>query len=226
MPPIAPEEVPFKLPAGWAWARVGDLASVVEYGTSQKASPVAQGVPVLRMNNIQNGEVVLENLKYVSSLIDDLPRLYLRNGDLLFNRTNSYELVGKTGLFKGSDRPYTFASYLIRVTVLPGVNADFVNIAMNAPYYRRTQIEPELTQQCGQANFNGTKLKHSLIPLPPANEQARIVAKVDQLMSIYDELESKLTQSQTDGQKLMEAVVCHILKETQVTGESHTCLPH
>lgn len=78
---------------------------------------------------------------------------------------------------------------------------------MNAPYFRATQILPELQQQCGQANVNGTKLRNMVIPLPSLAEQQRIVAKVDELMSVCDQLEAQLTTAQTEGRRLLEAVL-------------------
>ncbi len=192
LPSIDVDGEPYNLPRGWKWVRLGETAKVIEYGTSHKSVPTGEEVPVFRMNNIQNGQITFDNLKYVPESIKDLPRLYLENGDLLFNRTNSYELVGKTGIFKGESNKYTFASYLIRISIFYDfVNPEFVNMAMNSGYFRQTQIEPEITQQCGQANFNGTKLKNALIPLPPLPEQHRIVAKVDRLMSLCDELEAR-----------------------------------
>ena len=125
---------------------------------------------MLRMNAIRDGKVILEESKFVTSTIPDLPRLYLKNvksGDILFYRTNSFELVGKSGVFNGPDDKFTFAAYLIQGSLLLDLLPEFVTVAMKAKYYRKTQIEPEVTQQCGQANFNGTKLRHSLIPIPP-----------------------------------------------------------
>ena len=211
LPPISPAEVPFELPNGWAWCRLEDLAERVEYGTSEKSSLLRTGVPVVRMGDIQNGRVLLENLKSVPKSIDDLPRLFLKRNDVLFNRTNSAELVGKTGIFRGENSRYTFASYLIRLSFFqPYTSPEYVNISMNAPYYRKTQIEPELTQQCGQANFNGTKLKESLIPLPPLDEQYRIVAKADRLIIICNGMQSKLHHTGSAAERLMDAVVAGV----------------
>ena len=208
LPQVSADEEPYALQPGWEWVRLGEIRRVIEYGTSQKAHEFPKGVPILRMNNILDGKVLLENLKYVEDTIDELPRLYLKKNDLLFNRTNSYELVGKTGLFRGDDDRYTFASYLIRIALFHEyLDASYINISMNSGYFRKTQIEPEITQQCGQANFNGTKLGMSSIPLPPHAEQHRIVAKVDQLMALCDELEAKLTRSQAKAEKLTAAAV-------------------
>ena len=206
-------QTPFAIPNRWAWANIGDLAQLIEYGTSEKSSLDSKGVPVLRMNNIEGGKVHHNNLKYAPPTIKDLPRLYLQHNELLFNRTNSFELVGKTGVFKGRNDTFTFASYLIRVRLNEAyISPDYVCFAMNADYYRETQINPEVTQQCGQANFNGTKLALSLVPLPPFVEQKRIVAKVNQLMALCDELEARLRQAEADGARLMQAAVRHLLE--------------
>jgi type I restriction enzyme S subunit len=212
--PIEFDKIPYDLPETWRWVRIDEVARNVEYGTSEKASEIEDGVPILRMNNVQNGKIDYEDLKYVPESIKDLPRLFLKHDDLLFNRTNSYELVGKTGIFKGEDDTFTFASYLIRVSLFNEyIVPDFINMSLNSSYFRKTQIEPEITQQCGQANFNGTKLKNSLVPLPPLPEQKRIVEKVEQLMGLCDELEAKLRKEKEDSEKLMEAVVKGLLED-------------
>ena len=187
----------FEIPSAWKWARLTQLVERTDYGTSVKAEAPSNAVPVLRMGNIQNGEVLMENLKYVPRDMEGLPELYLNQGDLLFNRTNSYELVGKTGIYRCEPDSVTFASYLIRIRPNKLVDSDFLNHAMNSPYYRLTQIEPEITQQTGQANFNGSKMLSTIIPVAPLAEQKRIVAKVDELMALCDELEQKQEQRHT-----------------------------
>src|SRR5882672_10107133 len=132
--------------------------------------------------------------------------------DLLYNRTNSAELVGKTGIYLGDDDAYTFASYLIRIRFIRDfTNPIYCNIAMNAPYFRNTQILPELRQQCGQANVNGSKLRNMLIPLPPLAEQERIVAKIEELMDLCDRLEQGINENALKRQELREAMLYHAL---------------
>ena len=208
VPPVTDDKYPHELPKTWQWSRIGQLALVIDYGTSQKANNDPSGVPVYRMGNIVGGRLLDDSLKYVDSSIDDLPTLFLKSKDILFNRTNSYELVGKAGIFTGPDNKATFASYLIRIR-LPSnfLLSSFFNIAMNAPYFRHTQIEPEVVQQCGQANFNGTKLASTIVPVPPLAEQHRIVAKVDQLMALVDELERQQETSREKASKLLDAIV-------------------
>jgi len=211
VPQLTADSYPHDIPESWQWRRIGHLALVIDYGTSQKADNDSSKVPVYRMGNIVGGRLVNENLKYVDASIDDLPGLYLKTDDILFNRTNSYELVGKAGIYTGPDDTATFASYLIRVR-LPKtlLFPPFYSVAMNAPYYRQTQIEPEVVQQCGQANFNGTKLASTVVPVPPLAEQRRIVAKVDQLMALVDELETQLGVSRATAANLLSALVAEL----------------
>lgn len=181
-------------------------------GSSVKSHNCEQGVPVLKMGDIQEGKLVLGGQKKVPRQIEDLPQLFLKRFDLLYNRTNSAELVGKTGIYLGEDDTYTFASYLIRIRFPTRLrNPAYSNLAMNAPYFRVTQIMPELRQQCGQANVNGTKLRNMVIPVPPLAEQHRIVAKVDELMAICAKLDVQLATTDTDSRHLLEAVLHEVL---------------
>jgi type I restriction enzyme S subunit len=222
--PIDEDSVPFVVPNGWTWAKIGTCSLLTEYGTSVRSDANAGGVPVLAMGDIQDGRVILHGRKKVPAGIDDLPQLFLKRFDLLYNRTNSAELVGKTGIFLGSDDKYTFASYLIRIRFLNNLTSPvYANLAMNAPYFRVTQIVPELQQQCGQANVNGTKLRNMLIPFPPLAEQHRIVTKVHELMAICDSLESQIKEVQAKAGSLLESV----LHSTLTAGDNPSAsLPH
>ncbi|HDZ9391183.1 TPA: restriction endonuclease subunit S [Vibrio cholerae] len=209
LPPIAEDEKPFELPNGWVWARIFDASLFSEYGSSEKTvTELPDGVPVLKMGDIQAGKVILGEHQVVSAQIEDLPNLYLKFGDVLYNRTNSAELVGKTGMFKGEDDVYTFASYLIRIRCsFNNVMPEYLSLSMNTPLFRKTQIEPHIKQQCGQANVNGTLMKHMLVSVPPVREQARLMAKTKELLSFCDQLKQRLRDSQQTQLQLTDAIV-------------------
>ena len=103
------------LPVGWEWKTVGEMVDEMQYGTSAKTSEDATGVPVLRMGNIKDGSLVLDSFKYLPTDHEEFPALLLQDGDLLFNRTNSAELVGKSAVYRGNPSPCSCASYLIRI---------------------------------------------------------------------------------------------------------------
>ncbi|WP_411825250.1 restriction endonuclease subunit S [Luteolibacter sp. AS25] len=204
----SPREKPHTVPSTWCWTQLGSLTHLIEYGTSQKSNDDPSKVPVYRMGDIKEGSLYDDKLKFVPPDIDDLPRLFLEPTDILFNRTNSAELVGKAAIFKGTPNTHTFASYLIRVRVpAQFLKPEFINLCFQAPYFRVTQIDPEIIQQCGQANFNGTKLAHTLFPIPPLAEQLRIVAKVDELMALCDQLKASLATAQATQLNLADTLV-------------------
>jgi len=177
------------LPDGWCWATVDELSQDIRYGTSARSSRLEESaIPVLRMGNIAAGVLRFNNLKFLPSVHPEFPELLLRPGDLLFNRTNSPELVGKSAVFHGYSSRCSFASYLIRVRLLAEVNPDYLACFLNSHSGRRW-IAAVVSQQVGQANVNGSKLKACVFPLPPADEQIRIVAEIDRLISGASALE-------------------------------------
>ncbi|MEO3475967.1 restriction endonuclease subunit S [Roseomonas sp. CAU 1739] len=209
---VAVADAPFDLPPRWVWARLGNAVLFTQYGTSEKATPSAKGVPVLTMGNIQAGKVVWGDEKRIPEDSDAFPALWLRTFDLLFNRTNSAELVGKVGIYLGADNQLTFASYLIRLRPsLKSTDPRFLNLALNTSEFRRTQIVPLIKKQTGQANVNGTALKNMLVPIPPLAEQHRIVAKVNELMALCDALEASLAAATAARTRLLQATLAEAL---------------
>ena len=175
--PISEDEIPFEIPESWEWVRVEDVIYPPKYGTSNKSLPNGS-VPVLRMGNIQDGEIVFDKLVF-SNDISDNEKYNLTNGDLLFNRTNSAELVGKTGIYRGQ-RPAIYAGYLILLRPI-GIHPDYLNYVLGSSYARSycKEVKTIGVQQC---NINAEKISSFIIPLPPLAEQKRIVAKIEELM--------------------------------------------
>lgn len=166
------------IPAHWRVSTMGDEAVLVQYGSGAKtgAARDADDVPVLRMGNVKRGRVQLDSLKYLPRAHPDLERLLLDPGDLLFNRTNSAEHVGKSAVFKGASGTTSFASYLIRVRLNSDVDPNWANLVINSSF-GRAFVSSVVSQQVGQANVNGTKLKAFPLPVPPRSEQERLVAQ-------------------------------------------------
>lgn len=210
LPPINENETPFELPDGWMWCRLGEVFQASDYGTSEKAYVSDEGVPVLGMGNIQDLKVILDAPKKLSLKSKDLPRLFLNKYDLLFNRTNSYELVGKSAIFMGNDNQYTFASYLIRLSFnLNYIRPEYISYLINSDWFRKYVVEPQIVQQTGQANFNGTKLGESYVPLPPFNEQAYLVNQVEKLLSQLN----RVKEINEDSKKILDILNKSVFKE-------------
>ncbi len=164
--------------AGHPLIEVGKLATEVQYGISQAMNTTGIGYKIFRMNEIFNNRLTdTGEMKYVDISEEEFQKYRLNKGDILFNRTNSIEWVGKTGIFE-LEGDYCFASYLIRVVVDP-VQADpyFVNAMMNSAIFQ-TEAKSKAAKAINQANINASKMKSIKIPLPPLAEQQRIVAEI------------------------------------------------
>ncbi|MBR3080865.1 MAG: restriction endonuclease subunit S [Prevotella sp.] len=183
-------EVPFEVPESWEWLHVESFTYDLQYGTSEKSSNEGD-VPVLRMGNITRiGTIDFADLVY-SSNKDDISKYALQKDDLLFNRTNSSEWVGKTAIFK-SDSPAIYAGYLIRVRCIL-VCPDYINFVLNSSYHR-DWCNSVKTDAVNQSNINAQKLSKHLIPIPPYEEQLRIVAETKIWMNVIDKLEGDVSE--------------------------------
>jgi type I restriction enzyme S subunit len=179
--PIEEDEIPFEIPESWEWCRVADVIFPPKYGTSNK-SLIEGAVPVLRMGNIQDGEIVFDKLVYSNNLTDN-EKYNLKTGDLLFNRTNSAELVGKTGIYRGQQQAI-YAGYLILLRPIE-INSGYLNFVLGSSYAHSycQEVKTIGVQQC---NINAEKISSFCIPLPPLAEQRRIVAKIEELMPLVE----------------------------------------
>ena len=175
-----------------------------QYGISVKATKESVGIPMLRMNNILKGELVTNNLKYTKLKDTNKKNLLLNKGDLLFNRTNSKELVGKTAVFE-EEGEFTFASYIIRLKLEPSkVDVHYINYLFNSQI-GRTQIDMISRQILGQANINSQELQDFVFPIPPKNIQTEIASKIrkmkEEIASLKKEAEEIRKEAKEEFEK-------------------------
>jgi len=192
-------------PKDWTQTTLGDVATDISYGTSAKTT-AEPGVPVLRMGNIVDGQLSFNKLKYLPSSHHEFPSLLLAPGDILFNRTNSAELVGKTAVYSGSPTPCSFASYLIRVRVSDGCEPRYLSAYLNS-VLGRTWIASVASQQVGQANVSGGKLRSMPIRLPPFAEQRRIVNEIEWRLSLVGALRLAVDAAIMRATRLRQAIL-------------------
>ena len=184
---------PYLLPNGWEWCNLEDIVCELKYGTSEKSLSVGK-IAVLRMGNITNvGTIDYSNLVY-SSNNEDIKLYSLEKDDLLFNRTNSSEWVGKTAIYK-KEQPAIYAGYLIRIRPIL-IFSDYLNTVMNSSYYRNWCYNVK-TDAVNQSNINAQKLSQLMIPIPPLKEQERIVVEVTKWISLIDTIKNSKEDLQT-----------------------------
>lgn len=177
-----------KVPIGWEVKKVKELSDSVQYGLNQASSENGE-IPMLRMNNILKGKMTDFPLVYVD-LNDSLLNQYkLAKGDILFNRTNSMDLVGKVGIFE-LEGDFVFASYLIRVKVSPVNNSLYVNYALNS-YPIQCSLRSKATPAVSQANINSNSLRNTSILIPINKDEQ------DMIVSIISKIEEQINNKQT-----------------------------
>jgi len=175
-----------KIPKEWDYKRLGEIVELCQYGISQEMYNKGK-YPIIRMDEFNNGYVKSKISKYVNISKEMFRKYEMKYGDILFNRTNSFDLVGRTGIFKLTG-DYVFASYLIRIR--PKMNmadSDFLTYYL---IHSHGKLKALATKAVHQANINATNLKNYLVLLPPIKEQEKI-AKIVNTLDVKLELQQK-----------------------------------
>ncbi|MFC0820493.1 restriction endonuclease subunit S [Moraxella marmotae] len=192
------------LPKQWFWERLGLITLGVEYGSSAKSQESGK-VPVLRMGNMQNGKIDWSDLVY-SNNDDEINQYLLRKGDVLFNRTNSPELVGKTSIID-TDRKAIFAGYLIRINHLTEiVDSRYLTYFLNSTIAKNYGNFVK-TDGVNQSNINGQKLINYPFVFCSISEQKIIADILDTQLSAADKLAAELEQQLKQAEHLKQAVL-------------------
>ncbi len=166
-------------PKDWPIKTIGSLADSTQYGTSAKAGETGE-LPILRMGNITySGEMDFSDLKYITLSQKELEKYTVRDGDILFNRTNSPELVGKTAIFRGSE-PYAFAGYLVRLRPNQEADPEYISAFLNSSYGKAT-LQGMCKSIIGMANINAKELCSIRIPVPPLALQQQFARRISEL---------------------------------------------
>ena len=163
----------------WEIKKLGEVVQT-QYGTSKKATSVVGEFPILRMNNITySGEMDYKDLKYIELSDSEKEKFLLKKGELLFNRTNSKELVGKTGLFN-LDIPMAFAGYLIRIKPSNLIHSKFLLFFMNSEFMKKL-LYNKAKNIVGMANINAKELEDFSIILPPIELQNKFAERIEKI---------------------------------------------
>lgn len=172
--------------SSWQEKTIDELCTSLKYGTSKK-SKLEGSVVVLRMGNLQNGEIDWSNLMYTDDK-EDIEKYLLKKGDVLFNRTNSPELVGKTSIYRG-EYPAIYAGYLIKLDYGKDIIGEYLNYMMNSTKAKHYCYTVK-TDGVSQSNINAKKIGAFEIPVPTIEEQQEIVNILDKLLAKYNKIKN------------------------------------
>lgn len=193
-----------ELPDGWFWERLGLMTLGVEYGTSAKSQPEGK-VPVLRMGNMQNGKIDWTDLVY-SDNDEEIKQYSLKKGDVLFNRTNSPELVGKTSIIE-TDEKAIFAGYLIRINHLTEItDGRYLTYFLNSMIAKKYGNFVK-TDGVNQSNINGQKLINYPFVFCSLEEQKEVANILEQKLTACDQLADEIAKQLKQAELFKQAVL-------------------
>jgi restriction endonuclease S subunit len=187
--------------------KLKDFIALVQYGISELATEEMIGVPMLRMLNLQDGDWDVSDIKYIAMDERERQPYLLNQGDILFNRTNSKELVGKCNVFNLQGE-YVFASYLMRVRLKDDseLRPEYV-VAYLASSLGRVQIDAVSRQIAGMTNINAEEIRDFLIPVPPRSVQDRIRSRVAEMRQRATELRVQAAAELEEAKKAIEVIL-------------------
>ena len=181
--PISPDEIPFEIPSNWKWCRWGDLSFSIQYGYNASAKNSGR-IRMVRISDIQDGEVLWDDIPFCDINEEVIKSYLLEENDILFARTGG--TVGKSFLVKKVPYESVYAGYLIRTRYSKLLVPEYLKAFMGTKLYW-DQLH-EGTIATAQPNCNGKTLSKMLIPLPPREEQIRIVNKLKELLPLCKQL--------------------------------------
>ncbi len=197
------------LPENWEYVVLDKLCESFQYGTSTKSEKGGK-VVVLRMGNLQNGELDWSDLAFTSNDLE-IEKYKLNPGDVLFNRTNSPELVGKTSIYRG-EKPAIFAGYLIKINNYPELDSEYLNFFLNSGY-AKAYCRQVKTDGVSQSNINAQKLSKFEIPFCSIEEQKVIVERAKVMLDIANKVEQQIGSAIKKSEKLTQAILAKTFRE-------------
>lgn len=204
-------------PKGFEIGTIRDLVASANYGTSEKASEEFGKYAILRMNNITyQGGWDFSSLKYVDLEPATAHKFLTQRGDLLFNRTNSKELVGKTAVYM-RDEPMAIAGYLVRVRMNERGNPHYVSGYLNSAHGKRT-LEARAKSIVGMANINAQEMQDIPLLLPPIHLQVKYAQIVEAVHARLEKHQAFLREAVA-----LQSALSHKLFGPVGTGEPELC---
>ena len=177
------DELPFEIPESWAWVRWGSIAESIQYGYNAPAKQEGR-IRMVRISDIHENTVAWSSVPFCDIEDSDIPTYLLQPNDILFARTGG--TVGKSFLVSEVPCESIYAGYLIRTRYSSLLCPQYLKFFMESPLYWQ-QLESGTTATA-QPNCNGQTLAKMLLPLPPANEQLRIVENLVRTFAIIDKM--------------------------------------
>lgn len=220
--PITEEEIPFEIPAHWAWCRLGEICNTITKGSSpnwqgvQYVDSPEKGILFITSKNVDSFKIDLTKATYVEEKFNEIePRSILKKGDLLTNIVGAS--IGRTALYELDELANINQAVCILRIEHNLINKQFLLNLMNSNFIIELMFKMQFAP--GRANLSMGNVANFTIPLPPLHEQEQIVAKLEELMAFCDGLEQSIKESQGYNEQLLQQVLREALQGNTVVNE-------
>lgn len=207
LPEITEDEIPFDIPDSWKWVRWGNISESIQYGYNASAKGKGR-IRMVRISDIHDNTVEWDTVPYCDIKEEDIPQYLLHDKDILFARTGG--TVGKSFLVKNVPEEAIYAGYLIRTRYSERLVPEYLKFFMESSLYW-SQLRGG-TIATAQPNCNGQTLSKMILPLPPFEEQRRIVAKIEELLLYIDKYEKAWNKLEEFNKKFPDDMQKSILQ--------------
>lgn len=210
LPPISAEEKPFALPKGWEWCRLGELLKYTDAGKSpacEERPAKATESGVIKTTAIQNYLFDESQNKVLDADYPVDPKMLIKDGDILITRAGPFNRTGIVCYVQKCKGKLILSDKTVRLNVIENVNPKYIARALNASGLRKIIEEKMTGMALSQVNITQENMRYFLIPVPPFNEQNRIVLKINEVMELCDLLEHEICNAKNYALQLMESVL-------------------
>ena len=206
--PVSKHEIPFDIPDTWKWVRLGMIIeSAPRNGYSPKAVDYETSIKTLKLGAVTSGIFDSTECKYINEEIPNDAYCWLKNGDILIERSNSLEYVGMSAIYTGNDNEFIYPDLLMRFRVSNEALTEYVHKALSAPFNRSYFMSKAKGAQKSMLKINQGCVINTLIPLPPLAEQTEIVIRLEKQLQKVTELEAQITKRETLTKQLMQSIL-------------------
>lgn len=183
LPEITKDEIPFEIPANWKWVRLSEILLVQpSNGYSPKGVEYETQFKNLTLTATTNGYFKPEAYKYVDITTEVAEKYYLTNGDILIQRSNSRELVGTSCIYKHGNRAYIYPDLMMRIHTMPCISVEYIDTVLKSTIVRNYYRQAASGSSESMPKINQKTVQNTLVPIPPLDEQKRIVMRLDAVL--------------------------------------------
>ncbi|MBR2363029.1 MAG: restriction endonuclease subunit S [Spirochaetaceae bacterium] len=214
LPEITEDEKPFEIPEGWKWVRLGEIIKdSPRNGYSPKAVDFETPIKTLKLGAVTYGIFDASEFKYINEEIPKDAHCWLKNGDILIERSNSIEYVGICAIYTGKDDEFMYLDLLMRFRTQDILSKQYIHTALISPFNRSYFMNSAKGAQKTMPKINQDCVVNTMIPLPPLKEQDAIVNKVETLLAKVVELEKQITERETLTKQLIQSIMKDAFRE-------------